>query len=217
MVLTILAIHAVNTVSPIANYCITVNQGGKLGHVAGVRGSINQVVLGAPCNDHVTPATIVITTAEITNTALNCPTGFIAVPGNSLFDQKSFCVMKYEAKNNGSGLAISTAAGVPWVNITQAVSVFRARDSCAGCELITDNQWLTIAHNTINLPSNWTSGAVGVGSIFRGHSDTFPLSNLEAVVDDSDGYSGTGQSSGDQRRTLSEQWPGYLGFIWKCI
>jgi len=29
---------------------------------------------------------------------LNCPTGYIKVPGNSLYQTKDFCVMKYEAK-----------------------------------------------------------------------------------------------------------------------
>ena len=29
---------------------------------------------------------------------LSCPTGYIRVPGNSLYQTKDFCVMKYEAK-----------------------------------------------------------------------------------------------------------------------
>ena len=47
------------------------------------------------------------------------PSGYIRVPGNSRFGTTDFFVMKYQAKDDGSGNAISAAAGSPWVSISQ--------------------------------------------------------------------------------------------------
>lgn len=39
----------------------------------------------------------------------DCPDGYIFVYGNTTLGTNDFCVMKYEAKNDGSGNAVSTA------------------------------------------------------------------------------------------------------------
>jgi hypothetical protein len=108
---------------------------------------------------------------------------------------------KYEAKNVG-GIAVSQAAGVPWASITQTNAIAAASGACSSCRLITDAEWLTAAHNVLNVSSNWSSGEVGNGYIYRGHSDNTPANSLAASSDDNDGYAGTGEVSGDQRRTL---------------
>ena len=52
---------------------------------------------------------------------IECPTGYVAVPSNSdIGVDNGFCVMKYEAKNDGSGNPISQAEATPWVSINQA-------------------------------------------------------------------------------------------------
>ncbi|PIZ61807.1 hypothetical protein COY17_03550, partial [Candidatus Saccharibacteria bacterium CG_4_10_14_0_2_um_filter_52_9] len=56
-----------------------------------------------------------ITAASYTR---SCPTGYVPVPGNPKFGTSDFCVMKYNASNDGSGNAVSTGA-VPYVNISQ--------------------------------------------------------------------------------------------------
>ncbi len=135
---------------------------------------------------------------------LGCPSGFIPVPGNSLFHQSPFCVMKYEAKNVGN-VATSQMAGTPWINLNRAEAITRSEGACSGCELITESQWMTIAHNIAHQDSNWTGGSVGSGLLIRGHTDNAPAGPLAAGVD-SNGYSGTGNSTSDspeQRRTFN--------------
>jgi formylglycine-generating enzyme required for sulfatase activity len=130
-----------------------------------------------------------------------CPEGFIAVPGDARFGTNDFCVGKYEAKNVG-GKAVSQAEGLPYSNISQTKALEVAKDACAGCSLISNAQWLTVAHNVLNVNSNWSGGTVGSGYIYNGHNDNSPANALEASTDDSSGYHGTGNSTGDQRRTL---------------
>lgn len=76
-----------------------------------------------------------------------------------------FCVMKYEAKNEG-GLATSQASGNPWVSINQASA--RAACQAIGADLITNDQWTALARNIENTASNWSNGAVGNGVLARG-------------------------------------------------
>ncbi len=162
-------------------------------HISSTTGTIQE----GPCSGHSGTAPGV----GGGGVALSCPTGFIPVPGNSLFNQDDFCVMKYQAKNDGDS-AVSRAADTPWVSISQTNAMAAAQTACDGCGLITEAQWLTIAHNVLNVNSNWTGGSVGSGQLYRGHSDDAPTSTLAASSDDSNGYYGTGNSgSSEQRRT----------------
>lgn len=136
----------------------------------------------------------------------SCPAGYIVVPGNASFGTSDFCSMKYEAKNNGSGNAVSLAAGTPWTNISQTDAISAASSACTSCHLITEAEWMTVAANVLSVPGNWTSGTVGSGLIFRGHSDGNPAGVIEAGVDDANGYANTGNSTSSgpaQRRTLT--------------
>lgn len=166
-----------------------------------------------------------------TETAANftCPTGYIRVPGNSLYQTKDFCVMKYEAKavalsnptvgltepNTGlntiannttattsaNGRAIaSVASGFPIANINQTTAASYC--TTAGASLITNAEWMTIARNIEGQASNWTNNTVGSGGLWRGHSDNSPANALAASTDDSLGYEGTGNTSPSiERRT----------------
>lgn len=134
--------------------------------------------------------------------ALSCSAGYIPVPGNSTFGTGDFCIAKYESKYDGS-IAVSQAAGTPFVIIRQSVAATRSTAACSGCRLISEAEWLTVAHNVLGVASNWTGGSVGSGAIYSGHNDNIPASALAASSSDSDGYSGTGNTSGNQRRTLT--------------
>lgn len=134
--------------------------------------------------------------------AVACPDGFVAVPGDARFGTNDFCIGKYEAKNVG-GRAVSRAEGAPWVNISQIDATAAASQSCTGCRLITQGEWLTVMHNTLGVSSNWSGNSVGSGYIYRGHSDNSPGRALAASADDSDGYFDTGNANGNQRRTLT--------------
>lgn len=137
----------------------------------------------------------------------SCPAGYIAVPANTTLnpsEPNGFCVMKYEAKNNGSGTAVSVASGSPWVSITQTSTISTSAAACAGCHLITDQEWMTIAANVLSVPDNWSGNAVGNGFIYSGHNDDVPANTLVADSSDTNGYTGTGNSSpSNQRRTLT--------------
>ncbi|HQB50829.1 MAG TPA: prepilin-type N-terminal cleavage/methylation domain-containing protein, partial [bacterium] len=103
-------------------------------------------------------------------TKTDCPDNWIRVPGNLLYGTHSFCVMKYEAKDDGSGNPVSKADGTPWVNITQLNA--KAKCEAIGAHLITENEWLSIVRNLELQASNWTGGSIGSGQIPRGNSDS---------------------------------------------
>jgi len=124
--------------------------------------------------------------------------------------------MKYEAKQVGTSTTpISTAAGLPWVNISQTTAIANAPNTknpdgttCTSCHLITEAEWMTIAQNVLSVNSNWDNGSgthvVGTGYIYSGHNDNVPANALEADPNDANGYAGTGNvSPSNQKRTLT--------------
>ncbi|MEK7460573.1 MAG: hypothetical protein AAB628_03435, partial [Patescibacteria group bacterium] len=131
-----------------------------------------------------------------------CPTGMISVPTSPADGKQGFCVDKYEAKSVG-GVATSQATGSPWVSIAQ----YGARAACivAGKHLLTEPEWLAIAHNIENVGWNWNGGVAGTNQMSDGHSDNVPASSLAAAAD-TDPCVGTGQTCSttvwdSQRRT----------------
>ena len=182
--------YTASTAAP-ATYCLTATSTGSTPtsvHI-GTAGTPTE----GPCPGH--PGTQVAD--------LECPTGYITVPGSSLFGTNAFCAMKYEAKNVG-GVATSQAAGTPWVSISQTNAMTTSAAACSGCHLISEAEWLTIAQNVLSVPSNWSGGTVGSGYIYSGHNDNSPAGALAASSNDGDGYSGTGNvSPANQRRTLT--------------
>ena len=154
-------------------------------------------------------------TSYVSYTIPLCPDGFILVPHNSGVGTTSdFCVMKYEAKNNG-GVAISQASGNPYVSLTIGASQAKCTDLNALNEvsdkfdLISNPEWMTIVRNAEGIGANWEAGIPGSGAMFRGHSDGSPSSALAAALDN-DPYTGTGNDSTqvmnsgkEQKRTLT--------------
>jgi uncharacterized delta-60 repeat protein/prepilin-type N-terminal cleavage/methylation domain-containing protein len=170
----------------------------------------------------------IFTRGQSIYTNIVCPTGYIKVPGNSLYNTEDFCVMKYEAKavaiasptvglttpdegantidntitatTSANGRAVaSVASGYPIVKISQITAATYCIN--AGGSLITNKEWMTIARNIEAQPSNWTGGTVGSGGLWRGHSDNTPALGLVAGIDTAP-YSGTGDISPSiQKRT----------------
>ncbi len=119
-------------------------------------------------------------------------TGYVWVPGSAKYGTlPGFCVMQYEAKNDGSNNAVSTASGAPWVSIDQRSARLAAQAACSGCHLITENEWLTIADNVLWQNSNWSGGTVGTGCLFRGNSGISDTCSYNGA----DPESGTGRNS----------------------
>ena len=102
------------------------------------------------------------------NEPSDCPSGYIPVPGSARYSQKGFCVMKYEAKKDGSGKPVSTASGTVWDNVDQQTAIDLSKRACSGCHLITESEWMTIAINVLKVSSNWTGGEFAQGSLYRG-------------------------------------------------
>ena len=163
-------------------------------------GLIPDYVAGIPSSTTYTVARgndgrVYVNTTE-TAANLTCPTGYIRVPGNSLYQTKDFCVMKYEAKTGSATLAATTqAAGTPQVSISQTNAITACSLNGAGYGLINNREWMTIARNIEAQSVNWTGGAVGNGGLWRGHSDNNPSGALAASTDDSQGYEETGNAN----------------------
>lgn len=113
------------------------------------------------------PSDEIMTPDEVAN-LLDCPSGFIKVPGSRTYRTTAFCAMKYEAKNV-NGIAISQPEGVPWASISQADAKRVAKEACDGCHLMTESEWMTIAADVLIVPTNWSESSFGVGNIFRGN------------------------------------------------
>lgn len=115
---------------------------------------------------------------------------YVWVPGSAKYGTlPGFCVMKYEAKNDGSNVAVSTESGAPWVSINQRTARDRAREACAGCHLISEAEWMTIATDVALQDENWSGGTVGSGCLFRGN-----VGNNDAC-----GYNGADPENGPGR------------------
>jgi len=117
-----------------------------------------------------------------TPTSGKCHEGYLPVPGNGELNTKSFCVMKYEAKQVDKK-AISQAEKTPWVSISRNQA--RAECSKVDASLMTNAQWQTIARNIESVGKNWSGAKVGSGSLNRGHSDgtkALSSSGSEAVT-----------------------------------
>lgn len=77
----------------------------------------------------------------------------------------SFVVGKYITGREGDQLSISENA-TPWTRINFHDS--KAEAEKAGLKLITELQYLALAHDIANQDINWLGGKVGEGSIFQG-------------------------------------------------
>jgi hypothetical protein len=78
----------------------------------------------------------------------------------------------YHPETNTTGFRpVSSATAKPWRMIDQD----QARNACSnlgsGYALISNLEWMTIAHNIYKVDSNWSSGKMGEGALNGGHSN----------------------------------------------
>ena len=134
-----------------------------------------------------------------------CPANFVGVPSLTGYTTNSFCVMKYEAKNAGAATTsdttddtpVSQAAGTPWRNINRDDSITECTniDSNGKYDLITNDEWQSIARNIELVGSNWKNGTVGdTGGLSTGHSDNVPSGPQAASSDDNNACHETGRT-----------------------
>ncbi|MCK5630733.1 MAG: SUMF1/EgtB/PvdO family nonheme iron enzyme, partial [Nanoarchaeota archaeon] len=131
--------------------------------------------------------------------ASSCPENWILVPGNAAFNTSDFCVMKYEAKNDGSNNPISQADSAPWVSITQTDAIAECASLGTGYNLMTNAEWMTIARNIEQQTANWADGVIGStvasgGGLYRGN----------VGITDSASYDGLNPEYGTGRNSKAE-------------
>lgn len=160
------------------------------------------------------------------NGILNCPTGYIPVPGSAELETNDFCVMKYEAKcantatptqgldtpatltsgtyndantpciSDNNKIVGSFSSGMSIGNISQVDA--KARCQAIGGSLITNAQWMTIARNIEQVESNWFEESVGISYISRGH-----YGNILTAMPDGSVLYGGGVNDHAHQRTLT--------------
>jgi hypothetical protein len=130
---------------------------------------------------------------------------FAAVEGNAALGTEAFCVMRTEARNNGEDVPAVIYEELPWIHLPPS----DAKTACQGlsgerasCDLLSNPQWMTMARDIEAYAPNWSAGAVGTGSLNRGHSDNSP-NGVIAITDSEDPWDQTGNdaSSWSQKRT----------------
>ena|GEM_PF-1745589 len=136
-----------------------------------------------------------------------CPAGYVKVPENAILGVSAFCVMKFEAKDDGAANPVSQATSTPWNNINQGDAKSACTSLGARYDIVSNPERMAISIDIENTSSNWSGAAVGSGMLNRGHSDALP-NNPIAVTDTSDPYNGTGNNAGqspglgwEQKRT----------------
>jgi PLD-like domain/Copper amine oxidase N-terminal domain len=116
------------------------------------------------------------------------PANFVLVPANlELGINEPFYVSKYEMRIKGiddgekdykeSYVAESRVSGTPWTGLTMVEAKRECEALGGGYSLITNEEWMTIAHNIESVPSNWsdnkthktgrTDATLNVGNICR--------------------------------------------------
>lgn len=137
-----------------------------------------------------------------------CPDGYIFISGNAHLDTDDFCVMKYEARVNGSNQLVYDVSQLPKTTIshTSAFNICQnhVNENFSGSfALISNPEWMTVAREIENQPQNWSSGTVGSGMLAKGHSDgiafdyqtTQAFADVTNITDLTDYYNQTGNSA----------------------
>ena len=135
-----------------------------------------------------------------------CPNeNFVPVEGSFELDTDSFCVMRVEARKDGSSNISANYTDEVWTNI----KIADAKTKCKGlgtaetsCNLLSNAQWMTMARDIEATAANWSNGEVGSGMLNRGHSDGNP-SAVKTISDSTNDWSDTGNNNSTwaQKRT----------------
>lgn len=151
---------------------------------------------------------------EIDYTLLSaCPSGYLGVAENDSLSVSAFCVMQFEAKNNGSAVAVSQEETAPYTflgdpgawNKCDELNTEGSRgdiDSDVNGDgtyaMISNPEWMAVAHNLEGIDANWTGGAVGEGCLFRGNvGGDYPCDGVNSGYDGANGGDfGAGRSDG---------------------
>lgn len=136
----------------------------------------------------------------------------------------------YHHTNNTTGYRpVSVPEGKPWRRIQGSLTgggdTVSARAACLGLgtgyDLISNEEWMSIARNIEKNPINWSSGIIGNGFIPRGHSDNNPAFSCDGLHSNVDTDCSTTGNTPNQKRTLVvgegvEIWD-FAGNVWEWV
>jgi len=143
----------------------------------------------------------------------SCPSGYVWVPGSGKYGTlPGFCVMKWEAKNDGSGKPVSTATDSVWVNIEQYNAKQECRSLGDGYHLVSEREWMTMAYQIANNPNNWADGNIGS---FASNGGGLYMGNVAPPSSHSHlGYNGPNPDSGTGRDTTARLQLENGNYVW---
>ncbi len=162
-------------------------------------------------------------TSSSFNLEVGCPLGYLPIAANSDLSSESFCIMRYEAKcsssldgpsicspsegaPSSSKIAISVAAGIPWMRISapQALTACQNLNALYGVsgkfDLLSNQERMAVARSIEAESSNWTTDG-GVRKINRGHSDRSPNAPCDGSFSNVDTNCSTVGTNPYQKRT----------------
>lgn len=130
---------------------------------------------------------------QVLNPFGGCPENFVPVPGRAAYGTSEFCVAKYEMKIKGIAdgritydatyVAESRPSGNPWTKIIGTEASAECKALGMGYDLISNDQWMTLAADIENVSWNWGDGIGGALGMSQGHTDGVPNLPLSAGAD----------------------------------
>ena len=113
------------------------------------------------------------------SSTLPCPKDFVPVSTLKGYTSRGFCVAKYEMKKNNNSAkaeAISQKRGRPWTRITQGQAIKACQYMGEGYDLITNEEWQTVARHIEKVTANWYGNSVASkGGLNQGYTCYLPL------------------------------------------
>ena len=102
------------------------------------------------------------------------------LPGEWIDSGLGFCVMKWEARDDGTGKPTSTGTGLPWVSITQVDAISKCKS--IGAHLLNNAEWMSLARDIESVSSNYVSGSLKRGNVGLSDSISYNGSDPESGV-----------------------------------
>lgn len=109
--------------------------------------------------------------SEVLEIKTGCPQHFSLVAGNVLYSTEDFCVMKYEAKEHheGGSVEVRPLDLGPWTGRTLSQAKADCLDLGDRYDLISNNEWMTLAREVEMVESNWGGGDIGKNCLKQGN------------------------------------------------
>nr|WP_295900609.1 Ig-like domain-containing protein [uncultured Bdellovibrio sp.] len=108
------------------------------------------------------------TVTSVQFNSFSCPIDFTYVFNPAGAIASPFCVGRFEAKGSTSAPQF-VASGSPIVGISQMVAIGSCTGKGTGYDLISNQEWNTVADLIRQRPENWTGGVVESGILHRGN------------------------------------------------